>query len=105
MPYNHPESGDPLVLNGVAFETSPETALEAAYVFAEELARLGHSEQAILCLFKSPEYQGPYSAFQVLGADTVSRAVRECCETMSACRAVIRARHGAGPSVEKTTPL
>lgn len=107
MPYNDPESDDPMVLNGVAFVTSPATALEAAYVFTEELARLGQSEQSILDLFQSPEYRGPHSAFLVLGADSVTQVVRECCEVMSSCRAALRAHRvaaGADPCCEMAAP-
>ncbi len=103
MPYYDPEAGDPMVLNGVAFDTTPATALEAAYVFAEELARLGQTEQSILYLFQSPDYQGPYSAFQVLGAARVTLVVRECCEALSSCRAALRAHRdaaGANPGCE-----
>ena len=108
MPYNDPESDDPMVLNGVAFVSSPATALEAAYVFAEELARLGQSEQSILDLFRSPEFRGPHSAWLLLGADRVTQVVRECCETMTSCRAALRAHRAAAgedPCREMKVPL
>ncbi len=108
MPYNDPESDDPMVLHGVAFVSSPAGALEAAYVFAEELARLGQSEQSILDLFRSTEFRGPHSAWLVLGADRVAQVVRECCETMTSCRAALRAHHAAAgedPCPETKVPL
>ena len=95
MPYYDPEPEDPMALNGVAIETTPATALEAAYAFAEELARLGQPENTILHLFRSPQYQGPHSAYQVLGIDTVAQVVKECCEAMSSCRAAMREYRGA----------
>ncbi|MBI2425956.1 MAG: hypothetical protein HYV27_24240 [Candidatus Hydrogenedentes bacterium] len=107
MPYNDPEPEDPMALNGVAFEATPDAALEAAYTFAEELARLGQPENSILYLFQSPQYQGPYSAFQALGIDTVTQVIKECCTAIASCRAALRDCHlapGKDPGCETAAP-
>lgn len=76
-------------LNGVAYETTPDIALDAAYAFAEEFARIGKSREEILAMFRAPYFRGPYSSYQILGLPTIQEVVRECCTTMDACRAAL----------------
>lgn len=90
MPYDDPDPGDPMVLNGVAFETTPEVALEAAYTYAEEFARLGHEKEAILLVFRSPGYNGPNSTLGVLGLEKITEIINECCAAFESCRASLR---------------
>jgi hypothetical protein len=97
MPYADPESDDPMSLNGIAFETTPEVAIEAAYTYAEEFARAGHEPAHILLVFRSPQFQGPYSAFQVLGAERTAEIVEECSLAMAACRTAARAYQSDAP--------
>lgn len=98
MPYHNPEADDPLVLNGLAFNATRASAVEAASTFAEELARLGHPEQAILNLFQSPAYQGPHSAWRMLGAEAIAEIVRDTCAVMAACRTAIREHRATAPA-------
>lgn len=100
MPYADPEPDDPMSLNGVAFETTPEVAIEAAYTYAEEFARAGHEPAHILLVFRSPQFQGPYSAFQVLGTERIAEIVEECSLAMAACRTAARAHQGGAPIAE-----
>ena len=78
MPYGDPEPGDPMSLVGTELPGSPETVSEMAYSFAEEFARLGYSEKALLLLFKIPFYRSAYAAYQMLGEDEISKIVEEC---------------------------
>lgn len=90
MPYNDPDPDDPMSLNGVAFETTPALALDAAYTFAEEFARIGKGREEIVAMFQAPHFQGPYSAFQLLGLPAIQEIVHQCCTVMEECRT---ARH------------
>lgn len=90
MPYDDPAETDPLSLNGIAFEATPETATDAAYNYAEEFARIGQSKEAILLMFQMQHYQGPYEALKILGLETITEIVNECCGAMEACRAALR---------------
>lgn len=90
MPYDDPDISDPLSLNAVVFEATPETALEAAYTYAEEFSRGGQSREAILLLFQIPHYQGPYEAYKILGLEKIKEVVDECCGVIDACRIALR---------------
>jgi hypothetical protein len=77
MPYDDPSPEDPTVLVGVELPVSEGTDIEMAYVFAEEFARLGFSEQQVLALFREPYYAGAYRALETLGENTIREIVRE----------------------------
>lgn len=96
MPFDEAEADDPMSLNGVAFEATPEVAIDAAYAYAEEFARADYTAAHILQVFQSPHYRGPYSAFQILGFQKISEIIGECNAAMAACRAASRSfRDGA----------
>ena len=90
MPYGDPEPGDPMKLVGMALPGGPETVSEMAYTFAEEFARLGYSEKALLSLFKMPFYRGAHSAYCALGDEEVRKIVRECVGVWGRIRCVDR---------------
>jgi hypothetical protein len=69
---------DPMELVGVALPAGPEATLDMAYVFAEELARLGFDEARLLRVFRSPFYAAPHRAYRALGEPAVRRVVAEC---------------------------
>lgn len=50
-----------------------------AECFAEEFARMGYSEEALLALFRDPFYQGPHLAFQQRGEEWVRTLLRRVC--------------------------
>jgi len=78
MPYDDPDSTDPLTLHGVAVETSDDSAvLEMAECFIDEYARLGFTADRILHLFDARGYAGPYMATMVLGRDRIRRLVED----------------------------
>ena len=78
MPYDDPDPSDPTMLVGVILPGSPEAMREMAYVFAEEFARTGMDEEAILDLFMNPFYAGAHRAYRVLGEPAVRGIVRDC---------------------------
>jgi hypothetical protein len=78
MPYDDPDPGDPNILVGVVLPGTAEAMEEMAYVFAEEFARMGQGEDAILSLFQDPYYGGAHQAYRALGAEAVRAIVREC---------------------------
>ncbi len=80
MPYDDPDPGDPNVLVGVVLPGTAEAMEEMAYVFAEEFARMGQDEEAIMSLFLDPFYAGAHQAYRALGADAVRAIVHECVE-------------------------
>ncbi len=68
MPMRETDPQDPMELVGVRLPVADEKALEEmADCFAEEFIRLGHGEEEILDLFKSPFYAGPHRAYRRLG--------------------------------------
>jgi hypothetical protein len=68
MPMRETDPQDPMELVGVSALGSATGRLETmAECFAEEFIRLGHSEEAILDLFRSPFYAGPHRAYRELG--------------------------------------
>lgn len=87
MPYDDPDPDDPMTLTGVTLDAPVEAAVEAAHVFAEELARSGLDRDSIMRTFRAPEYRGPHSAYRVLGDARVHDIVDENCAVFEACRA------------------
>ena len=78
MPYGDPDPTDPNILVGVVLPAGEEAMQDMAYVFAEEFARMGLDEAAILDLFRNPFYGGAYQAYRALGAGAVRAIVSEC---------------------------
>lgn len=95
MPYGEPDPSDPHVLVGVVLPGSAESVRDMAWVFAEELARLGLSERAILAVFHSPFYAGAHRALQVLGEEEIAVIVGECTRVFGRPRRGGAARGGA----------
>ena len=77
MPYHDPDPTDPSVLIGVEAPATPESDLEMAYVFAEEFARLGFSEERLLALFQDPFYAGANRALGTLGEERIRTVIAE----------------------------
>ncbi|NUM53806.1 MAG: hypothetical protein HUU46_09210 [Candidatus Hydrogenedentes bacterium] len=87
MPYNDPDPDDPMTLTGVTLEAPIEAAVEAAYVYAEELARSGLDRARIMLTFRTPEYRGPYGVYLALGHNRIQDIVNENCAVFETCRA------------------
>ena len=77
MPYDDPDPADPMLLVGVTLPAGEDSAEDMAYVFAEEFARLGFSEQRLLSLFHEPFYAGAHQALQLLGEEKIRLIVQE----------------------------
>ena len=78
MPFKDPDPTDPNVLVGVMLPAEAEATRDMAYVFAEEFARLGHSREQLLWLFKNPFYGGAHGAYQALGETETLSIIDEC---------------------------
>lgn len=87
MPYDDPDPDDPMTLTGVTLNAPAEAAIEAAYAYAEELARSGLGPSHIMLTFRTPEYRGPYGAYLALGRRRIEEIVNENCAVYEACRA------------------
>ena len=77
MPYDDPDPSDPHLLIGVEVPAEEGSELEMAYVFAEEFARMGFSEQRLLALFHHPFYAGANRALKTLGEEKIRSIIRE----------------------------
>jgi hypothetical protein len=77
MPYDDPDPSDPNILVGVEIPGSEEIELEMAYVFAEEFARLGFSEQRLEALFRHPFYAGANRSLMILGEERIRSIIHE----------------------------
>jgi len=78
MPWDTPDPSDPSVLVGVALPADEGATRDMAWVFAEELARLGLDARRIVSVFRSPFYAGAHRALRLLGEAEVSAIVAEC---------------------------
>ncbi len=65
------------MLIGVEAPGDENSETEMAYVFAEEFARMGFSEQRLLALFHHPFYAGPHRALRLLGEERIQSIIRE----------------------------
>ncbi len=88
MPYDDPDPTDPQELIGVMLPAEPEAMRDMAYVFAEEFARLGHSRDRILWMFRTPFYAGAHGAYLALGAAETTAIVDECVAVWGSVRLV-----------------
>ena len=77
MSYNDPEPDDPNILVGVQIPAGEGSETEMAYVFAEEFARLGYSEERLLALFRHPFYAAANRALKILGEEAIQSIIRE----------------------------
>lgn len=50
-----------------------------AECFAEEFARMGYSEEALVAMFRDPFYRAPNLAWQHRGEDWVRDMIRRIC--------------------------
>jgi hypothetical protein len=66
------------MLVGVLLPADAEATRDMAYVFAEEFARLGHSREQLLWLFKNPFYGGAHGAYRALGESETVSIIDEC---------------------------
>ncbi|OFV97703.1 MAG: hypothetical protein A3H28_12315 [Acidobacteria bacterium RIFCSPLOWO2_02_FULL_61_28] len=89
MPYDDPDPADPNILVGVQIPAEEGSETEMAYVFAEEFARLGYSEERLLALFHEPFYAGANRALQILGEETIQSIIRETLAVWGRCQLVI----------------
>ena len=89
MPYDDPDWTDPTILIGVEAPANEDSDAEMAYVFAEEFARMGFSEQRLLALFHQPFYAGAYRTLAVLGEERIRSIIRETLEIWGRFRPVI----------------
>ena len=72
------EQDDPFELVGTVLPSSDISYIEAmAETFIEEYLRMGWTDDMILKLFKTPFYQGPYIAYEVLGEDRVKTMISQ----------------------------
>lgn len=78
MPFKDPDPTDPNMLVGVMLPADAEATRDMAYVFAEEFARMGHSREQILWLFKNPFYGGAHGAYRSLGEKEMLSIIDEC---------------------------
>ena len=78
MPFADPDPADPTVLVGVTLPGEAASTREMAWVFAEELARMGFEGRRILDVFRSPFYAGAHAALRELGEPEVAAIVEEC---------------------------
>ena len=90
MPYRRAESDDPMLLVGVELDTGPESVVDMAYTFAEELAQMGYDERGILGIFENPTYRGPRGAYEQLGAGAVGRIGSECVAVFGRFRVAVQ---------------
>ena len=90
MPYKEADPQDPQELVGVGFLADAETHLDMAYVFAEEFARLGFSEQRLVHLFRNPFYRSAHQAWRLLGEDRITAIVNEACQVWGNIRVIDR---------------
>ncbi len=78
MPHDDPAATDPLTLHGVVVETEDGSAMrEMAECFVEEYLRGGFDAQAVLQMFKTRGYAGPFLACQTLGEDVIRKIIDE----------------------------
>ena len=86
MPYDDPDPDDPMTLTGVSLEAPIDAAVEAAYAYADGLARSGLDRASIMLTFSAPEYRGPHGAYLALGHERILDIVNENCAVFEACR-------------------
>jgi len=76
MPYQDPDSTDPMTLTGVELAVDDPGAVRAmAECFIEEYARMGHSADSIVSLFENGQFAGPTMAMSQLGGDAIRELV------------------------------
>jgi hypothetical protein len=86
MPYDDPDSTDPMELVGVELPAGRSAMEELAQVFAEEFARMGYDERRLLQLFKSPFYTGAHGAYLALGEKRIREIFRASLEVWGRIR-------------------
>lgn len=78
MPYNDPDTTDPMTLHGVELSVDEAgVAREMAECFVEEFIRLGHGSDSILQLFLAGEFAGPALAMRQLGREQIEAIIQE----------------------------
>jgi hypothetical protein len=78
MPYDDPDSTDPMTLHGVAVEVDDDGAMRSmAECFVEEFSRVGFSEGELLRLFRDPRYAGPHLAYLTFGEAWIAELIGE----------------------------
>jgi hypothetical protein len=97
MPYDDPEPDDPQELVGVELPGDETVTRRMAEAFADEFAQLGLDRQAILALYRQPEYSGAHRAWQLLGDAEIARIVDESLAVYGRFTWVVRDSADAGP--------
>lgn len=77
MPKDEFDFEDPFALNGVALPTAEDTTELMTETFIEEFLRMGHSPDAILDVFRNPQYLGPHLALRQRGEPFVRDRISE----------------------------
>lgn len=103
MPYDDPDPTDPMMLHGVAVETSNDAAMaEMAECFIDEYARLGFDANRILHMFNTRGYSGPFMATTALGQDRIRELVSTVLDRWGGRRDAAVARAQKNRSVSLT---
>lgn len=77
MPYQDPDSTDPMTLTGVELAVDdPVSVREMAECFIEEYVRLGHSAASIAEMFESGQFAGPTLAVTQLGMSVIREMIQ-----------------------------
>ena len=78
MPHGDPDPVDPMMLNGMVFETdSDEATREMAENFVDEYLRLGFTTERVRSMFDNSGFVGPHMAIQTLGAEAIDALIDE----------------------------
>lgn len=78
MPYQDPDSTDPMTLTGVELAVDdPGSVREMAECFIEEYLRLGHSAASIEQMFESRQFAGPTLAVIQLGMKVIREMIQQ----------------------------
>ena len=79
MPYDDPDTTDPMTLHGVMFDVDDADAhREMAECFIEEYIRLGFDRARLVKLFHTRGYAGPHMALKILGEPAIERLIDSC---------------------------
>ena len=89
MPFDDPESDDPLEFVGVELPGDERSTWEMAAAFADEFAQLGFTRAQILALFRREEYGGAHRAWSILGGPEIERLVDDSLAVWTRVRRVV----------------
>lgn len=79
MPYDDPDTTDPMTLHGVMFDVDDAAPhREMAECFIEEYIRAGFDRRRLLHMFEVRGYAGPNMALHILGREAIEKLVDDC---------------------------